>query len=112
MWKWIEQNADKLKQEFDDIYGLQNYSIEALLAQTAQIEAVNLPADGIDAAEKDKTLRTWGKGCFKNFIDKVKSANPQLTDREIINTMISCYVKHHFNINNWQAIFEPLFNRR
>lgn len=112
MWQWIEQNADKLKQEFDDIYGLQNYSIEALLAQTAQIEAVNLPADGIDAAEKDKTLRTWGKGCFKNFIDKVKSANPQLTDREIINTMISCYVKHHFNINNWQAIFEPLFNRR
>lgn len=102
IWEWIEQNSTQFKTHLDEVHGVQTFDVERLIEQTTIEEFVN----------KTGNLREWAKGCFKNIAEKINNYNPQISELEVVNDMISCYIEHHYDIEHLKSILFPLINRR
>lgn len=108
IWEWMTQHPAAINEFYDNTFGKQVYSMQSL------ISSVNVEEEGNknkgEGTEQEK-LRKWAKGCFKNFAEKVSSKNPQLSNEEIIKSMINCYVENNYDINQLKSVFCPLFKR-
>ncbi|MBQ6984263.1 MAG: AAA family ATPase [Paludibacteraceae bacterium] len=111
MWSWLKDNGAILQNHFDNTFGNQNYSIQELTQHISRENAGKLPTPETAPEVAGVKLRKWGKACFKDFKNEITANNPQIDERDIYKTMISCYVENNFNIDCLRETLEPLFNR-
>ncbi len=102
MWEWLEQHPTEFKQYFDTCHGVQGYSVERLIAQVSTEELPN----------KSGNPRNWAKGCFRNITDKIKRSNPLISEKEIVDDIIICYIDHHYDKTALKALLCPILNRK
>lgn len=103
VWEWIEANAGLFSKYIDKEFGVQGYDIRGLVASTSSEELKNKNIDH---------LRDWAKGCFKNIKEKVNRFNPTLSEENVVNAMIDCYVENNYNKQALLPVLMPILNRR
>lgn len=102
VWEWLEQYPDIFKKHLDEEYGTQNFDVVDLVKKTNKEEAGN----------KGGNTRSWAKGCFKNFKERIHKQNAQISEDMVIDEMIKCYVENTYDLNQLKTIFMPILNRK
>lgn len=101
IWEWMEQHPNDFRTFMDAQHGVQGYNMaDAIVATSAE-----------EQPKRGNNLRNWAKGCFNNFKERVHQQNPQISESEVVEDMIMCYVDHHYRYEQLRAVFLPLFNR-
>ena len=101
VWEWIEKNSEVLANHIDNIFGNQSFDVKRLVANTSTEELIN----------KGSNPRSWAKGCFKNFKEKVNQNNPSISEDKVVETMIDCYVENAYSRVALQPVLKPILNR-
>lgn len=81
--------------------GNQSFDVKRLVANTSTEELIN----------KGSNPRSWAKGCFKNFKEKVNQNNPSISEDKVVETMIDCYVENTYSRVALQPVLKPILNR-
>ena len=106
IWKWIEQNKIIFKSYVEAKHGPILTDIADCIDETSAAEQVNKRN-----ATTPGQMRDWAKGCFKNIKERIHQREHSISEDNVVDYMIDCYVEHTYNNDDVRFKINPLVYR-
>lgn len=107
IWQWIEQNKIIFKTYVEAKHEMILTNIADCIDETSAAEQANKRN-----ATTPGQMRDWAKGCFKNIKERIHQHEHSISEDNVIDYMIDCYVEHTYNNDDARSMINPLVYRR
>lgn len=106
IWEWLEQHKQIFNDYFMSKHGESLVNIIDCIDKTTADERKNKSEEATPAQ-----LRNWAKGCVKNFKERINQLERSVSEENVVDDMIECYVENTYNNDMFKAMIMPIINR-
>lgn len=107
IWTWIEQNKDIFKAFVEAKHRMILTNIADCVDETSAEEQATK-----NNATTPGQMRNWAKGCFKNIKEKINQREHSISEDNVIDYMIECYVDNTYDNRAVGGVINSLICRQ